>query len=384
MAEALINPHILMWARERAGFGVAEIAEKLKIKQEQWLAWERGEKNPSFSKAQEFAQKTHIPFGYLYLNEPPKQEPLLPDLRTIGDKPIGEFSLALEDSIRIAFERRDWYREYNIQNEQPALTWLGSADLQQPQEALAAARTLLNDVISQRPRQFDAYYRTLIEKIENTGVLVMRNSIVGNNTHRPLDREEFRGFAIADDYAPVIFINAADIPQAQIFTLLHEFAHLLVGESGVSDLSPRNSNRIEKFCNTLAAEFLVPSDTFTEQWDQSTDNWLKNLPELAEFFHVSQWVIARRALEHGFITETQYWAHYRKVLEHFKQEKETLRDKPGGPAFNSMIKMRYSAKLAKAVASEALSGRMLLRDAQYLIGIRPSKLKEFARKELGY
>lgn len=272
MAEALINPHILMWARERAGFGVAEIAEKLKIKPEQWLAWEHGEKKPSFSKAQEFAQKTHIPFGYLYLNEPPKQEPLLPDLRTIGDKPIGEFSLALEDSIRIAFERRDWYRDYSIQNEHPPLTWLGSASLQQPQEALTTARTLLNDVASQRPSQFDAYYRLLIEKIENIGVLVMRNSIVGNNTHRPLDREEFRGFAIADDYAPVIFINAADIPQAQIFTLLHEFAHLLVGESGVSDLSPRNSNRIEKFCNTLAAEFLVPSDTFTEQWDKSTDN----------------------------------------------------------------------------------------------------------------
>ena len=218
MAEALINPHILMWARERAGFGVAEIAEKLKIKPEQWLAWEHGEKNPSFSKAQEFAQKTHIPFGYLYLNEPPKQEPLLPDLRTIGDKPIGEFSLALEDSIRIAFERRDWYRDYSIQNEHPPLTWLGSASLQQPQEALTTARTLLNDVVSQRPSQFDAYYRVLIEKIENTGVLVMRNSIVGNNTHRPLDREEFRGFAIADDYAPVIFINAADTPQAQIFT----------------------------------------------------------------------------------------------------------------------------------------------------------------------
>ena len=88
-------------------------------------------------------------------------------------------------------------------------------------------------------------------------------------------------------------------------------------------------------------------------------------------------MIARRALEHGFITETQYWAHYRKVLEHFKKEKEARTNKPGGPPFNSMIKMRYSAKLAKAVASEALSGRMLLRDAQYLIGVRPSKLKEF-------
>ncbi|WP_256209437.1 ImmA/IrrE family metallo-endopeptidase [Pseudidiomarina donghaiensis] len=216
------------------------------------------------------------------------------------------------------------------------------------------------------------------------GALVMRNSVVGNNTHRSLDRDEFRGFAIADDHAPVIFINATDTPQAQIFTLLHEFVHLLINESGVSDLSHRNENRIEKFCNRVAAEFLVPTDEFVSLWDVQHEDWRVNLPQLESHFHVSQWVIARRALENRFISEQQYWGHYGKILDAFKNEKEKLKDKEGGPPFNRLINMRCSKKLATAVASEALSGRMLLRDAHHLIGVHPSKLKDFAKKELSF
>lgn len=384
MAEAFINPSILSWARERAGFGVDEIAEKLKIKPEQWLAWEQGEKNPSFGKAQEFARKTHIPFGYLYLNNPPEKEALLADLRTIGDHAIGTFSLDLEDSIRIALERQAWYRDYCLKNDKQPLSWLGSYSLDNKEEALSKTITLLEENLNKRPKNFEDYYRHLIQKIENTGVLVMRNSVVGNNTHRPLNHDEFRGFAIADKYAPVIFINASDSPQAQIFTLMHEFAHLLIGESGVSDLSHKNTRSVERFCNELAAEFLVPSEAFVNHWDKNAENWLTNLPVLADKFHVSRWIIARRALEHGFISAERYWQHYNKVLEQLKNEKKKLRDKSGGPSFNRNIRVRYSKRLTEAVASEALSGRMLLRDAQYLIGVRPSNLKEFAQKELGY
>lgn len=100
MVEALVNPSILAWARERAGFAVSEIAKKLDLKQEKVEAWEKGDKKPTFRQAQRFADKTYIPFGYLFLNEPPKEELPIPDLRTIGDHPIGEFSLALKDTIR--------------------------------------------------------------------------------------------------------------------------------------------------------------------------------------------------------------------------------------------------------------------------------------------
>jgi len=141
----------------------------------------------------------------------------------------------------------------------------GTGDVGNFDGTLALLHELLDDE-APRPTSFENYYTQLRNKIEALGVLVMRNSVVGNNVHRRLDRNELRGFAISDDRAPVIFINTTDTPQAQIFTLLHEFAHLLLGESGVSDLSPHNPRKIERACNRLAAEFLVPSADFSELW----------------------------------------------------------------------------------------------------------------------
>ena len=384
MVEALVNPSILAWARERAGFTVSKLAEKLKIKQEQVESWETGNSKPTFRQAQIFANKTYVPFGYLFLKEPPREELPIPDLRTIGDRPIGGFSLDLKDTIRSTFERVAWYKDFCREQDLPSLNWVGSVTVDNFELATTTAKRLLGGSIQQRPRQFHDYFKELISKIEILGALVMRNSVVGNNTHRSLDRDEFRGFAIADDHAPVIFINATDTPQAQLFTLLHEFAHLLINESGVSDLSHRNENRIEKFCNRVAAEFLVPTDEFVKLWNIQHEDWRTNLPQLEQIFHVSQWVIARRALETGFISEQQYWDHYGKILDALKKEKDKQKDKGSGPPFNRLINMRYSKKFATAVASEALSGRMLLRDAHHLIGVHPSKLKDFAKKELSF
>src|SRR5690606_23963375 len=101
---------------------------------------------------------------------------------------------------------------------------------------------------------------TMIAHIEERGILVMRNGVVGNNTHRPLSVEEFRGFAIADEFAPLIFINGADYLSAQMFTLAHELVHVFVNASGISNLQDTYSsnNAIERFCNQVAAELLVP------------------------------------------------------------------------------------------------------------------------------
>jgi len=384
MAQAFVNPTLLTWARERAGFTVAEISKKLSVKPEQVEAWEAGEKKPTFRQAQNFADKTFTPLGFLFLQKPPKEELLLPDLRTVGDHPVGEFSLALQDTILGAVERQEWYREYSREQDLPKLDWVGSVFLNDLKQAVDKVAELLGGGIAQRPSSFEDYFRELISKIEALGALVMRNSIVGSNTHRPLNKDEFRGFTISDERAPIIFINATDSPQAQLFTLLHEFVHLLLNESGVSDLNPRNENKIEKFCNRVAAEFLVPTDEFITHWDVEALEWKANLPELARHFHVSEWVIARRALECGFIGDAQYWEHYGKILSALKKQKESQKEKGGGPTYYRLIKMRFSKKLAESVTSEALSGRMLLRDAQHLIGVHPSKLKTFAKEELSF
>ncbi|MGQ4277603.1 ImmA/IrrE family metallo-endopeptidase [Pseudidiomarina sp. E22-M8] len=381
MAEAFVNPQLLSWARQRAGFAVADIASKLKVPEDKVEAWELGLQKPSFSAAQKFAAKTYIPFGFLFLDEPPEERLPLPDLRTVGDNPIGNYSLELRDTILIASERQDWYRDYCLSEDRDKLDWVGCCSIENFASALATTKELLGGHLSERPKQFDQYLRQLISRIEDIGALVMRNSVVGNSTTRHLSTDEFRGFAITDDYAPVIFINATDTPQAQLFTLIHELAHLLVGESGVSDLNPKNGNRIEIFCNRIAAEFLVPTGEFQRAWQHEITDWRRNLPDLSLHFHVSQWVIARRALEHAYIDDKTYWTFYREVLTAFNKKKK---DQAGGPSYYQLINTRYSRKLASAVASEALSGRMLFRDAQHLIGVKPDNLKSFAEKVLNW
>ena len=99
-------------------------------------------------------------------------------------------------------------------------------------------------------------------------MLVVFSGIVGNNTHRKLETEEFQGFALVDEYAPLVFVNSADFRAAQMFTLAHEIAHLFVGETGVSsfdNLQP-TEDLTEQFCNRIAAEFLAPEEELRAFW----------------------------------------------------------------------------------------------------------------------
>lgn len=377
--EALVNPGILRWARDRASLSSAALAKSLGTPEKNIEAWESGQKRPSFNQAINYANHTHIPFGFLFLSAPPEEPLPLPDLRTVNGNQNPEYSLNLRDTIRWALERQDWYREYLL--------------LQGILKCEASARfsfkdnieTIVSDIrnalgIGLHPQRgnFGDYYSYLIQRIEAVGVLVMRNSIVNNNTSRPLSVDEFRGFAISDALAPLIFINTADCPEARLFTLAHELAHIWIGQSGVSDGGPGTHRNEEKVCNQVAAELLVPKDEFLKVW-LDLEDWRDNLPVTTSHFHVSEWVIARRALTLGFIESAQYGAFITKKTQDYKN-----RAKDGKPTYNRLQTGRVSKVFAKAIASETLSGRMLFRDASRLIGIKPHNLPAFSKKELGF
>jgi Zn-dependent peptidase ImmA (M78 family) len=148
--------------------------------------------------------------------------------------------------------------------------------------------------------RWEDYYRDLVDRIEGAGVMVMRESFL-NHWTRPFSVDEFRGFAIADDQAPLIFINHADWPSARLFTLLHELCHIWLGVTGISDGDPSNKRQEEILCNQVAAEFLVPADEFDHLWNNDAEGWTDNIAELKTHFHVSSWVIARKALTMGKI-----------------------------------------------------------------------------------
>jgi len=372
-AKARINPKILRWMRERGGLDVGDAARAASISPDQLIHWEAGESQPTFIQAQKLAQALHAPFGYLFLAEPPAENLPLPDLRTVGSAPMPRPSINLLDTIRLSLQRQTWYLDYLHDQDAEPLPFVARFATDAPVRAVVAdMRAVLGVDVAQGQPTKDTYLRHLIDAAEAAGILVMRSGIVGNNTHRSLDVAEFRGFAVSHPLAPLVFINSADAPAARLFTLIHELAHIWVGSSGISNASPGNAQREEVFCNAVAGEFLAPHDVFTALWATNITSLPERVAELALRFHVSRLVIMRRALDLGLVDHAAYWQHYQAELAAF-------RDKPGGGGnFYRNASVKISKRFARAVLTEALSGRLLLRDAGHLLGVQPGKLRLLA------
>ncbi|MCC8376728.1 hypothetical protein CKY10_01355 [Photorhabdus sp. HUG-39] len=373
MVQAIINNSMLTWARNRASLSVYYIAEKFNKPVEIITGWEDGKEPITFSQAQRYADLTHIPFGYLYLNKPPYEQLPIPDRRTLGsiDKPI---SLELRDTINDVLIKQEWYREYAKAGDFSEVDIVGALTIHHSvADVVNFIKNRIDISIPPTRGKWTDLLSLLVKKIESLGVLVMRNGVVKNNTHRPLSVEDFRGFCIADKYAPVIFINTNDAKSAQLFTLIHELAHLIIGDSAISDLSHNTRIKEEILCNAVAAQYLTPENIFLREWVNS-ENWEDNIDRLVSIFRVSRWVIARKALDLDLISSDEYEIYIKKIND---------KTEAGRGIYTRNQKVRISERLAIAVVTQALEGKMLLRDAQQLTGIRPNKLYEFAQKELG-
>ncbi|ADZ91069.1 ImmA/IrrE family metallo-endopeptidase [Marinomonas mediterranea] len=373
MSKALINPANIIWARVRAGMSVSQLADALGVKEEKVIAWENGENAPSMAQARNIADKTLISFGLLFAKQPPADDLPIPDLRTIDGRELQKPSASLIAIIRKVLERQEWYKEYRKDNLKLENSFITQFTMDSDTSSVVADMRNRLSLPAKRSGRWDDYERVVRQHIEKLGIMVMRERDLGGKS-KPLLVQEFRGFAICDDVAPVIFINSADAQTAQLFTMLHELAHIWIGQSGLSDVSPSNHRKEEAKCNAIAAEFLVPEDEFLQVWIEK--DWRLHVSAIAKHFHVSRWVIVRRALTLGLITEAQYYS----MIESYKKDHE--RNSNGGPSYYTTKISRLGKSFASAVVSEALSGRMLLRDAGHLLGTKPLNVKNLA-KELG-
>lgn len=372
MSQAQVNPSILSWSRQRAGLTELDVAHGLPVKPEKVLEWERGESLPTFRQAQKWATIAHIPFGYLFLREAPAEELSLPDLRTVDSAAPRKPSLNLMDTIRDVLKKHHWYLEYLAEHGSKPLTFVGRFGVNASvHEVVTDMRRTLGMFESEVRPSYDEYLRRLVGAAESIGILVMRSGIVGANTHRKLDVSEFRGFALSDPLAPVVFINSADAPTARLFTLIHELAHIWIGSSGISSVAVNSSRKEETFCNAVAGEFLVPEPAFFHAW-QADMTWPENLAVLAARFRVSKLVIARRASDFGLISNAEYSDYYLAELDAFRNKENN------GGSFYMNASVKNSKRFSKAVLAEALSGRMLLRDAAKLLGVQPSRIKTYS------
>ncbi len=221
--------------------------------------------------------------------------------------------------------------------------------------------------------------RMLRLAIDRIGILVFNNSFVGVNNHRSLDPEEFRGFVLCDPYAPVIFVNSADSKSAQMFTLAHELAHVCLGTNGLFNLinmMPSN-DEAERFCNRVAAEFLIPGYKLTERWDEAKAT-RQPFQTVARWFKVSPVVAARRALELRLITKPEFFLFYERDKEDWQRKKAEQRKKKGGGNFYSTQDVRLGRRFASAVVQAARAGRILYREAYQLTDLKGDTFSRYA------
>jgi Zn-dependent peptidase ImmA (M78 family)/DNA-binding XRE family transcriptional regulator len=372
MPEAFVTPRLVRWARERNSLTADAAAQRVNVAVARLTAWEQGEERPTFRQAQNLAQKLNVPFGFLFLSAPPSEEIPLPDLRTLTGAPLRPPSPNFLDLVNDVLRKQQWYREYQESEEAQPVPFIGRFTLRDGPERIAGdiASTLgINNAMRQESPNWEQFLQEFIRRAERVGVLVLRSGIVENNTHRQLDVDEFRGFAISDSLAPLVFVNAQDAKTAQIFTLAHELAHLWIGESGISNPDhmrrpSQQPNEIDRLCDQVAAETLVPNRDFELRWQdwRSVDT---NLQRLAIQYRVSQFVVLRRAYENDKITFEEYRAYYQELVANLRP-----RGSQGGGDFYRTLLARSSRTLTSALLAATAEGRISDRDAARLLNVK--------------
>jgi Zn-dependent peptidase ImmA (M78 family) len=275
----------------------------------------------------------------------------------------------LLDTLYICQQRQEWYRDFARSSGEERLAFVGSARVADDVGVTAdRMRTALGFDLEAR-RQTATWtdaLRRFIEQADGLGLLVMVSGVVGSNNRRKLDPEEFRGFALSDPVAPLVFINGADTKAAQMFTLAHELAHVWLGESALSDASPDTppTHVVERWCNQVAAELLVPLAVLRAEY--RTDSDLPHeMNRLAARFKVSTLVVLRRLHDAGAIARQEFWAVYEAEIRHLRALK-----KGGGGDFYLTLGARVSKRFARAVVVSTLEGRSSFTEAFRLLGFR--------------
>lgn len=371
---------VLRWAARRARMQDDDLAARFK----KWPLWLSHEAQPTLKQLEDFARLTHTSIGYFFLPQPPVLALPVPDFRTLHDQVFAEPSSDLLDTLFLCQQRQDWYRDHARMHGLPGLPFVGSAAVQEAPEAVAKRLRQTLGLSAEARRQLPTWtdaLRQLIAKAEDAGVMVMVSSVVGSNSHRRLDVGEFRGFALADALAPLVFLNGADSKAAQIFTLAHELAHVWLGATGVSDTQAGRvpEQQTERWCNQVAAELLMPLEELRAAYQRNAAI-ADEIQRLAREFKVSTLVALRRLFDGGYIAQATLWQHYRDEQERLRTQKE--RSSAGGDFYRS-LGARTSKRFARAIVSSTLEGLTSFPDAFRMLGVRKTATFFEAARELG-
>ena len=376
------NPKILEWALERSGVSRDAIIKEWP-KYDQWVS---GEKSPTVKQIRDFADKVHINVSALFSDSLPQLGLQIADFRTADDQGLGIPSPELYDTIGLMVARQEWMHSYFLHEDRPPVKYVGSfseesLNSKTVSRLVAELHTLLqlDDDWAVHERDVAAALKTLKSSIEYAGISVAINGVVGNNSHRCLNEHEFRGFALSDEYAPLIFINGKDKKTAQIFTLIHELCHLAFFETGVSNPLDEQSvqSAKEKFCNKVAADFLVPTNSIYQEWENSDKDKYDKIKIIAARHKVNFIVVARKMHDEGIISDSEFFKFYRTYKDSVP---ESSLKTAGGDYYKNM-QYKLGNVFADAIWSAVNLDFISYRDAYALSGMKGDKfIKYFTEK----
>jgi Zn-dependent peptidase ImmA (M78 family) len=364
-----VSPDVLEWALDRTQDPEAITHAMPKV-----LEWMAGDSQPTVKQLTSFAARTGTPFGYLLLQRPPALDLPVPDFRegfdgeTLGD-PSPDLLAVVHQSIR----RQDWYRDYAVDNALPEVDVVGSAEGMSATEAAATMRETLGYDVAQRRGNWNDQRRYLLHAFEDLGGLTVATSMVENNTHRMLDPDEFRGFSLIDPLAPLVFINTRQTINGQIFTLAHEFAHVWRGVGGVSleDMRWRPQSRVERWCNDVASEFLVPTAHLRQRYpDVRRLKLVEQLEALARTYKCGTLVVLQALNRTGLRRFDDYEATYDAEVKRLRALAEDRDDAGGQGQFLYNQPYRIGERFSRAIIDDAMGGRTTLSEAVRLTSLK--------------
>ena len=381
---ALITRSVLRWARERRNISEDTVARRLRTSSEKVRAWETDDstERPTLRQAQNIAGILNIPLGYLFLSDPPSLTTELPDLRTVSGESIQNPSPELLDQLYDVRRKQAWFQEFQVDQGAAPLPFIGRFGLSDEPDAIA--RDIcevigIDDKMRSQASSWEAFLTSFVRKAEAAGILVFRSGVVVGNTHRPLSVDEFRGFALSDGLAPAIFVNTKDYKVAQTFTLAHELAHLWIDKSGISNLDyavgpERQVNQIDRLCDRVAAQVLVPREDFLGRWARLATT-AQNVQTLARHYRVSRFVALRRAYEADVITEAEFFDLYDEYTG------DSHPPSGEGGDFYNLFFARNSTAFTSALLTATAEGQVSRLNSARLLNIRVDTI-ERARREL--
>lgn len=388
MVKAAINPEILKWARIEAGLSLMEAANSAKISSKQKKTpderlsdWESGQDQPTVNQLKSIAKTYYRPFLTFFMQTPPVKAKPVEDFRTIGDHQIHHTSdklsalirqsLAKQSEIRTLLEE-DGYRPAFINH-------FGNVSINNSiEEVVYEIRSILlpPEIRNIPNNDKESLFKSLRDKIEEIGVFVLLIGDLGHHTTQ-IDVDEFRGLALSDPIAPFILINSYDAKPAQLFTMLHELVHLWVDEPGISAQSPfkKTHNKIERFCNKITAELLLPRLLVKERWQECKNQSVYEIVNIiAKEFAVSRVTSARRLFELQLIKEDTWWGLYNSFKKELIAIKKKQKESEGGPDYYVVKSNRLGNKYINTVLNSLDKGNITYTRAAGILGVKTQGL----------